>query len=182
MSGTVNIPRTIWKDPAFKPQPFTEREAYMWLADKGRIVQATVSDLSREWFCADRRAVQILGRLERSDVISVQGSGAKRTIFVTSKLVASCGLYRCREARQSNAKGAYKWRGASISQKMRKAIIDRDGRNCAYCGAFCQTPHIDHIIPVAKGGKDHPKNLTVSCPSCNLSKGAKSLEEWIGPQ
>lgn len=31
MSGTVNIARDIWHDTAFKDQPFTEREAFVWL-------------------------------------------------------------------------------------------------------------------------------------------------------
>lgn len=31
MSGSVRIARTIWEDPAFKDEPFTEREAFIWL-------------------------------------------------------------------------------------------------------------------------------------------------------
>jgi hypothetical protein len=31
MSGTVNISRDIWGDECFKSEPFTEREAFMWL-------------------------------------------------------------------------------------------------------------------------------------------------------
>jgi 5-methylcytosine-specific restriction endonuclease McrA len=32
---------------------------------------------------------------------------------------------------------------------------------------------IDHIIPVAKGGKSVSSNLRVLCNKCNASKGAK---------
>lgn len=31
MGGVVNISRRIWTDEAFEPEPFTEREAFMWL-------------------------------------------------------------------------------------------------------------------------------------------------------
>lgn len=31
-------------------------------------------------------------------------------------------------------------------------------------------------------GEHDPENLTVACVNCNLSKGAKSLEEWMGAQ
>ncbi len=30
--------------------------------------------------------------------------------------------------------------------------------------------HIDHIVPLSKGGADSTENLCVSCPHCNLSK------------
>jgi 5-methylcytosine-specific restriction endonuclease McrA len=34
-------------------------------------------------------------------------------------------------------------------------------------------PHIDHIIPVSRGGKNNLENLVLSCQSCNSKKGAK---------
>ena len=39
--------------------------------------------------------------------------------------------------------------------------------------------HIDHIYPLARGGKDEIYNLVVSCESCNKAKGCKNPEEWI---
>ena len=34
--------------------------------------------------------------------------------------------------------------------------------------------HIDHIIPISKGGSEWDlDNLELSCPTCNLKKGAK---------
>lgn len=69
-------------------------------------------------------------------------------------------------------------RRKAIPEIVRDGIYIRDGFVCAYCGN-CDGPfHIDHIHPVAKGGTNDPKNLTVACVRCNISKGAKPLHEW----
>ena len=47
---------------------------------------------------------------------------------------------------------------------------------CLYCGGKSQ--HIDHIIPLSRGGADSIGNLTGACASCNLSKGSKFIMEW----
>lgn len=52
-------------------------------------------------------------------------------------------------------------------------IFQRDAFTCQYCG---RTPkdgvklHIDHILPLDKGGDNNESNLITSCESCNLEK------------
>lgn len=62
---------------------------------------------------------------------------------------------------------------------IRRAVIERDGPACAYCGALPDVPHIDHVVPLASGGTNSLDNLTVACGPCNKSKGAKSVAEWL---
>ena len=59
-----------------------------------------------------------------------------------------------------------------ISPELRLKIMKRDGYTCVYCGAYGANAEleIDHIVPHAKGGSNHPGNLTVSCRSCNSKK------------
>lgn len=33
--------------------------------------------------------------------------------------------------------------------------------------------HVDHINPIARGGKHEPTNIQLLCPSCNIRKSAK---------
>jgi hypothetical protein len=35
------------------------------------------------------------------------------------------------------------------------------------------TFHIDHVTPVAEGGRTAPENLALACVSCSLRKGAR---------
>lgn len=58
----------------------------------------------------------------------------------------------------------------------RTAILARWGHMCAYCPAFAT--HLDHVVPLSKGGADKESNIVPACAACNLSKGAKTLAEW----
>ncbi len=40
--------------------------------------------------------------------------------------------------------------------------------------------HIDHLIPISRGGHNGPSNIVLTCPFCNLSKHNKLPDEWIG--
>lgn len=40
--------------------------------------------------------------------------------------------------------------------------------------------HVDHVIPLSRGGTNDPSNLVISCPKCNLSKNNKLPHEWNG--
>jgi 5-methylcytosine-specific restriction endonuclease McrA len=47
---------------------------------------------------------------------------------------------------------------------------------CVYCGARAE--HIDHVIPIAKGGAHKIGNLVAACQSCNLRKSDKFISVW----
>lgn len=62
-----------------------------------------------------------------------------------------------------------------MTQSLRKQIMERDNYTCQYCGKYMPSGkgiHIDHIVPIAKGGKTVPSNLQVLCADCNLHKSA----------
>lgn len=52
---------------------------------------------------------------------------------------------------------------------------------CWWCGCdIHDSYHVDHLIPLARGGSNNVRNIVISCPKCNMSKGAKMPHEWIG--
>lgn len=102
MSGTVNIPRDIWHDTAFKDQPLTEREAFMWLVmeaswkprekrignvvvslRRGQLV-ASVRFMAEAWQWQKSTVDRFLKRLEKRDIIGT-ASGTVVNIITICK-------------------------------------------------------------------------------------------------
>lgn len=63
-----------------------------------------------------------------------------------------------------------------MTKQLREQIARRDNYTCQICGKYMPDGvglHVDHIVPVAKGGKTVPSNLQVLCSKCNGRKGAR---------
>jgi len=90
-----------------------------------------------------------------------------------------------RDARRDIAKRAVHRRRArlagsnspGVTREEWAAIVEYFGRCCAYCLRPADT--IDHVEPIAMGGRDAPDNVVPACKRCNSSKGAKSLLFWL---
>jgi hypothetical protein len=66
-----------------------------------------------------------------------------------------------------------------IPGSLRYAVLVRDRKQCRACGAKPgrgTVLHIDHVVPVKRGGKTTLENLQVLCAICNLGKGARFSE------
>jgi 5-methylcytosine-specific restriction endonuclease McrA len=65
-----------------------------------------------------------------------------------------------------------------LPENARLAIFEKYNFKCAMCNVplTLVTPHIDHIKPLAKGGKNEESNYQPLCETCNLRKGAKYEE------
>jgi 5-methylcytosine-specific restriction endonuclease McrA len=64
-----------------------------------------------------------------------------------------------------------------------KTALDRqfelqDGR-CAYCAVILDAFHIDHKLPIKRGGTNAIENLHFTCPRCNMRKGTMTHEEFL---
>lgn len=57
----------------------------------------------------------------------------------------------------------------------KRAILTRDGFQCAYCGEKGTT--VDHILPQSRGGQNTWENLITACQPCNNQKANKTPEE-----
>ena len=61
----------------------------------------------------------------------------------------------------------------AVGRRRRFAIFRRDGYRCQLCGASHDGKtklHVDHKVPLAKGGSNEDDNLWTLCEDCNLGK------------
>lgn len=50
---------------------------------------------------------------------------------------------------------------------------------CYYCGVKVGDGyHVDHVVPLSRGGSNGPENIVIACPSCNSRKHDKLPHEW----
>lgn len=68
--------------------------------------------------------------------------------------------------------------------KKNRAYLLKTGERCSLCGGYIDkslkfpdpmSPSVDHIIPVAKGGKSTLDNLQLTHLACNKAKGKKII-------
>jgi len=66
-----------------------------------------------------------------------------------------------------------------VSADTMKEVMSASDNICPYCGNLFTDGHIDHIVPVSKGGTNEKNNLVYCCATCNHRKHSKSLEEFM---
>ena len=80
-----------------------------------------------------------------------------------------------RRAGKRQAKGTF------TKDHVAKMNAAQAGR-CWWCGRMLTKYHIDHRIPLSRGGSNGPENLVLACPPCNLRKHAKMPWEMEVPR
>jgi len=67
--------------------------------------------------------------------------------------------------------------GVYIPLALRARVIKRAASRCEYCQSPARySPEvfeIEHILPLATGGKTMLDNLALACPACNRYKGSR---------
>lgn len=70
-----------------------------------------------------------------------------------------------------------------IRDSTRLGIYIRDGFRCVYCGRSARELRmgltLDHLVPVSLGGSNAPSNLVTCCRSCNSSRRALPLWQFV---
>lgn len=76
------------------------------------------------------------------------------------------------------SRGAARRRSLRVNGRLPRGTVKRLGElqrwKCAVCRVCIKKQfHVDHIVPLAKGGAHERTNIQLLCPSCNVRKSAK---------
>ena len=106
------------------------------------------------------------------------GGNAKQEISIEFNLetIESFSQYIINEL---DKRATVKYQRQLMTPKLRESIKQRDNYTCCKCGiSINDEPHllleVDHIVPVASGGKTEVNNLQTLCWRCNRNKGKKT--------
>jgi 5-methylcytosine-specific restriction endonuclease McrA len=112
-----------------------------------------------KWYQKNRSAM-----IERSRVWKKENRARARLLSRTSE--------NRRRARKMQADGAH------TAEDVQEQYERQKGR-CYWCGKRVgKNYHVDHIVPLSRGGSNWPENIVLACPSCNISKSNKLPHEW----
>lgn len=79
------------------------------------------------------------------------------------------------KARTANARSK---RGGRVREHQITALYNQQQGKCHWCKTDVGNDyHIDHVVPLSRGGSNDIGNLVISCPYCNKSRGNKLPEE-----
>ena len=78
--------------------------------------------------------------------------------------------------------GAEYQQGTLLGYEVREYLLEKWGRECAYCGAENVPLEIDHIHPRGKGGSDRVSNLAIACHDCNQAKSNMPVEQFLAKE
>ena len=90
------------------------------------------------------------------------------------KLVTTRSIHKRRAQKLSSS-------DESITNKALQALKMSQNFECAYCSKLLDfsipfSVHLDHVIPLSKGGKHTLNNVVCSCASCNLKKSSTIVD------
>lgn len=106
---------------------------------------------------AEKRRTYYLANKERLNLRNAEWKKENKHIVVAYNAA--------RRAREKNAEGRFT--EADIDR-----MLIKQGNKCNICSCDLKRYHVDHVIPLVKGGSNWPGNLQLLCPSCNSRKWA----------
>lgn len=129
---------------------------------------------AKSWYCQNKDAV-----CEKSKAMYPEN---KDRIIARVRAYEAANPEKTRlhgRVKSSRRRARLKTSGGYYTKADIERIMALQKCKCANCGCSIKDMyHIDHRIPVSKGGDNSPTNIDLLCPSCNARKAAKLPHEF----
>jgi hypothetical protein len=102
-----------------------------------------------------------------------QNSYSRQVSWNFDQLVSGLKEAQDGRARKSTVQALRQRERSLMTPSLRMKVLRRDQFRCKMCGASSQDGanlHVDHIVPVSRGGLTLIENLQILCQPCNIGK------------
>lgn len=140
----------------------------MWHYEQNR---ALYSARAMAWMTEHRDLVQERAK-RRRDANIEDFRQRERAYYEANRDRFTISLQKRRSAKANNRDSV------GIAYRDWQRLVARQRNLCAYCSQWTSEFHMEHIIPLSRGGRHAIGNVIPVCPNCNLSKHDKLLIEW----
>lgn len=114
----------------------------------------------------------------RVDTTLAWGNRLQRLVPVTG-IAQELVRFDMQQMESPEISGVEYQQGTLAGYEAREYLLEKWGRECAYCGANDVSLQIEHIHPKARGGSSRISNLTLVCDPCNKKKGAQEVRAFL---
>ena len=124
------------------------------------------------WRAAHREEQRAYDAARRADYL--EEYRARDAAYAAAHREQGLARGRNRRARKRAAPGTHT--AADVA-----AQYERQHGRCYWCKEKVgEAYHVDHVVPLSKGGGNGPENLVIACPACNLKKNARHPMDFAG--
>ena len=143
-------------------------------ADKMRAMRAEYEKLNYECIKARKSADRLANPAKHKRRSAKWYEKNKESRKLTVLAWRAANREKCKAAKQNHR--AKELAGGTHTAKDIASLFKTQKGKCAHSWCRVLLPksyHVDHVMPLARGGTNDRKNLQLLCPPCNLRKNAK---------
>lgn len=113
------------------------------------------------------RTIQYGGDIEKATTTYIKAVDSSKNLSSATQ-----SLKQFPQIKQGSVGGLSAGKKYISEETKNKVRLENPNKQCVYCHMPILKEHFDHAIAKSKGGNTTIKNIQLTCPHCNLSKGA----------